>query len=314
MNRTLLLCIALYVCVGAQSADFVSPNYANSAAEYLRMPLHASVAALGTAVVASRDDLANAQYNPAILDALPAETMDVRGTFSILALDQKHTGANFAGNAGSYFVYGISYINFGVGGIPNTNSIGKELGTFSYNNTSIAASAAGRIMSSIAVGATVRYINEHLFNRSANGLGFDVGATFIPVPFLSLGICAQNIGSYVWWNTGTTERVTPTGRIGVCGMFLGKTLLVETDFIKTLQRPEEFAGGIQYFFLNLFYIRGGINGAVDVQNQRSNYPDYSLGVGMRHSFFGFDYACLIPPDPNLGLTHKISLCASIKNF
>lgn len=314
MNRMVFLCLALYGCVAAQSADFSSEGYANSAAEYLRLPLHASAAALGSAVVASREDLANAQYNPAILDALPAEeTADLFGSFSNLTLDRKLRGASLAFKTGAYVVYGISYANFGVGGIEERDDIGLRTGTFSYSANAFTASAAGRVTDAIAFGASIRYIREKLYSASANGLGLDLGVTCQPLPFLSLGASVQNMGSYLWWSTGTRDEVVPTGRVGVCGLFLDKTLLVETDFIKAPKRPEEIGAGIQYYFLRHLYVRGGISSDIKLEDQTSKYPDYALGIGMRHASFGFDYACLIP-DSKLGLDHRISLFASIRNF
>lgn len=317
MNKLFLTFTALYVCVAAQSRDFTSPNYAG-AAEYLKLPVHASSASLGGAIVASRDDLANVQFNPALLDALSPDSMHVIGTYTIMDYDRQHNGFDFAGNAGSYFVYGISYINYGVGKIDGRDHAGYQTGAFSYLPFAVTASAAGRIMNTIVLGGAVRYINERLSTENANGIGFDIGATFSPRPFLTFGTSVQNLGSYLWWRTGTRDQVLPTGRIGVCGHLLNKTLLIETDFIKTQKQPEEMAVGIQYLFFDYLFARGGITTAVDVENQRSKYPDYSLGVGMRYASLGFDYACLIPDNRSLasllGITHKLTLSASIKNF
>jgi hypothetical protein len=318
MNKIFLTFITLYACVAAQSRDFTSVNYASGAAEYLKLPIHASSAALGSAVVASRNDLANVQYNPAILDALPQGEMNIVGTYSILTLDRRHNGLDFAGNAGNYFVYGISYLNYGVGKIDGRDTFGIQTGMFDYAANAITASAAGRVTNNIALGATLRYINESLSVENVNGIGFDIGATYLPLPFLSFGASVQNLGSYLWWSTGTREAVLPAGRIGVCGNLLKKTLLIETDFIKTQTQPEEVAAGIQYYFLDLLYVRGGINTAVAVEKQSSKYPDYSLGLGMRYLSLGFDYACQIPDSRSLesvlGIKHKLTLCASIKNF
>lgn len=318
MNKLFLTFTALYVCIAAQSRDFTSSNYAGGAAEYLKLPVHASSAALGTAVTAWRDDLANAQYNPAILDALPQDDLYGIVSFSLLANDRKHYGANIAGTVGTYFVLGISYVHYGVGNIDERTDYGDSIGSFDYGTNAIAASAAGRISNNLAVGATVRMLLEKLYSENAGGAGLDFGATYQPLPYISLGASIQNVGSYLWWNTGHRDQVLPTGRVGVCGKLLNNTLLIETDFIKTQKQPEEIAAGIQYFFLDLFFVRGGLNTAVKAVEQSSKYPDYSLGLGMRYLSIGFDYACQIPDsrslESSLGLKHKLSFYGSIKRF
>jgi hypothetical protein len=99
----------------------------------------------------------------------------------------------------------------------------------------------------------------------------------------------------------------------VAGLFLDKSLITEIDVLKTVQQPVQISLGVQYTLFKIISARGGISTDTDIMKYHSRYPDYSFGLGVRYSIFGFDYACIIP-DSDLGLSHKISLVMAITDF
>jgi hypothetical protein len=168
-------------------------------------------------------------------------------------------------------------------------------------------------MGNISIGARARYLNQSFTNvdgGSAHGMGFDAGATFAPDSHVCLGASVLNIGSYLFWATGQVDQVLPQARAGVAGLFFHKRLIVEADVAKTLRQPIDAALGIEYTAFGVIAVRGGATTSIDIQERHSRDPDYSAGVGVHYSFFGFDYALVIPTE-SVGLTHKISLLLKI---
>jgi hypothetical protein len=323
--KKILFYLLLFPCLAfAQYAGFASSGYSAGAAEYLKRPMSAQTAALAGSVVAWRQGLAGTQFNPAIYDATPSGAIHANGTYTFMTLDRKLAGAEAAGTVGDFLACGLSFISYGVGNIEARDEYGNNQGAFSDLENAITASVAGRFLWNIAGGASVRYLYAGMhkdknadpdldLGEQANGVGVDLGATWEPLPQLCVGASVQNILSKLWWSTGTRDDVLATVRIGISGIFLKKSLCAELDFIKPLQQPEEISFGVQYMLLEMFSFRGGIASAVDLSEYHSKYPDYSLGLGFRYMFFGFDYALTIP-ESELGLSHKVSLDFTIMNI
>jgi hypothetical protein len=313
MSKVISLFLVLAASAFAQYADFASTGYSAGAAEYLKRPVSAQSAALAGAVVAWREDLAGVQFNPAILDATPAGSYLLHGTYSVMTLDRRHLGADAAGTVGNYLAAGISFTNYGVGNIEGRDSLGFQTDTFDYSENSFALSAAGRIVGNVAIGGTFRYLYEKLSTGRANGIGFDLGVTYEPLPILCVGMSVQNLLSRLWWNTGHDDPVLTSARLGVAGLFLDKSIIAEIDVLKTLQQPIQICIGVQYTLFKIVSARGGISMDADYLKYHVRYPDYSCGIGVRYSIFGFDYALVIP-DSDLGLSHKISIAVALRDI
>lgn len=67
----------------------------------------------------------------------------------------------------------------------------------------------------LAIGATSKVVYRKLMDYSAWGVGFDAGMKWNPTEAFSMGINLQDIfGTYMFWDSGVTESVTPTAKIG----------------------------------------------------------------------------------------------------
>lgn len=64
-------------------------------------------------------------------------------------------------------------------------------------------------------GANLKVVNKSIGSNSAWGLGLDLGAILAPWKILKVGINLQDITTtYLAWDTGTKEIISPTVRIG----------------------------------------------------------------------------------------------------
>ena len=284
---------------------FSSPGYAYGAAAYLDRPLHAYSAALCKAVTAWCDGLAGVQYNPAILDA--SKSVQLSGSNSFLTDDRKLIAVDGAIPIGPYLVLGPGFRTFGVAGLEQRNEYGVLEGHFENHESAIELAMAGRFVCNISAGFRARYLNQiykgltGTDEGNANGMGFDAGAFWQPDNHVCIGVSGLNIGSYVWWGTGHRDIVLPQARLGLAGIFLNRSLIVEADVARTLRQPVDLAMGIQYTLFGILSARAGAATGVDIESGHSRNPTISLGAGARYSFFECNYSITIPTDDSQGM-------------
>jgi hypothetical protein len=74
----------------------------------------------------------------------------------------------------------------------------------------------GRSLSDVlSVGASSKIIYRKLMQYSAWGIGFDAAVKWNPTSAFALGMTLQDVfGTYMFWNTGLSESVSPTAKIG----------------------------------------------------------------------------------------------------
>ncbi len=304
LNHILLLFLTI-TALQAGESDFASSGYARGAAEYLKLPRHAHSAALAGATAAWQEEFAGIQYNPAILDAV-VDIVPVIATYSFMTWDRKHQGVDAAMPLGDFVISGLSLMKYGVGDIEGRDSLGNPTEDFDYSANTVALSVAGRLQWPVSLGITARYIHEQMAGEQGHGCGFDIGATYWPIEQLCIGISGRNIGSYLWWTTDHRDQVLPTAQLGIAGRFLDTTLIAELDVAKTLRQPIDVSLGLQYKLFGILSIRAGMATSLDIAERDYRDFDFSVGLGMRYSWFGVDYAMPIN-SARLGLTHKISV-------
>ncbi|MDD5674508.1 MAG: PorV/PorQ family protein [Chitinivibrionales bacterium] len=300
--------LALHSGLFAQSQDFASLGYANTAAAYLYLPNNAQSIALSGSVTAWKNKSSWSQFNPALLDAV--NPYSVSFTTAIMDNDRHFYAAAVPIPTGPYFITGISLISFGVNNIEGRDEFGGLTQNFNDNETAVALTAAGKLPYNISCGIAGRYLNQMLETGRANGFGFDAGATYDPFSCLTIGISALHIGSHLAWNTGENDLVRPTGRLGIAGNLADSTLRIEGDFIKADYMPLEMSAGAEYVLLKMFAVRAGASTSVLIADQKSALPDFSAGLGIYFNFLTADFACKIPGN-GLAPSYRISLTIDI---
>ncbi len=312
LKKSLILLLAgIIIPVPVLSDEFQSSTYADGAAVYLKLPAHAYSASLSSAVTAWKKELGGIQYNPAVLDA--AERYHLTGSHAFMTYDRVFQAVDLAIPVGEFLVLGGSFRTLGVDDIEERDKFGNLEGTFSERENSFAVSIAGRLKWNISWGARLRYLNQYyktIEDGTAHGIGIDAGALYQPIDKLNIGISVLNMGSRLWWATGHMDKVLTEARLGVAGLFLDQALVVEGDIAKNLTQPVDVSLGVEYTIIKIVGIRGGIHSAIDIHDKEIRDPGFSLGIGMRYRFIGFDYSFFVPRS-ELGPTHKISVIANI---
>jgi hypothetical protein len=294
---------------------------------------------MGGSFTAVANDITAAYYNPAGLAGLNYPQISLMHAEHFGNLVNYDYGA-VAIPYGTDLSFGISAVRLGVDGIPDTrealvdpegnvvyditdprNRIDPGLITeFSNQDWVFYLTFAKRHSENFYWGANIKIIRRDIAEEGATGIGFDVGALYMPVENLYVGANIQDVTTtLVAWSTGRNELVSPTAKLGAAYMLkiLGGTITTAFDFDLRFENRRSSAyanlgpvsfdthAGLEYTFKNLFSIRGGYN---DVKQ-------FTVGAGVKlpklnidYSFARFSYAEI----DRLPDTHRISLILTLE--
>ncbi|GAB5518286.1 MAG: hypothetical protein RhofKO_05370 [Rhodothermales bacterium] len=167
-----------------------------TAADFLSIPVGARGAAMGGAVTASVNDASAIYWNPAGL----AEMRNGAGFMAEYAQWLAGIDFNFASvvlpAAGGTVGLGVTSMRTGemdVTTVDQQNGTGE---TFSAGSFAVSASYGRALTDRFSLGLTGKYVNERIWNSSANGFAIDVGTMFItPFRDVRLGAAITNFGT-----------------------------------------------------------------------------------------------------------------------
>ena len=319
------------------SGQVVLSKYAG---EFLAIGVGGRASAMGGAQSAAVRDVTAGYWNPAGLAFVDYPQISL--------MHEEHFGNlvnyNYASVAipyGKDMSFGASLIRLGVDGIPDTrealiDGVTKEViyditnprarldpsRITEFNNTDYALflTFAKRHSDNFYFGANAKLIRRDIAEFGATGIGFDVGAVYMPYDDLYLGANIQDVTTtLIAWDTGRQELISPTMKIGAAYALdiLGGLLTPAVDFDLRFE-GREFASnfnigpvsfdhhfGLEYNFQDIIAIRGGYN---DV-NQ------FTMGAGVKLPKLNIDYSFMRMNSGELERlpdSHRISLVLTLE--
>jgi hypothetical protein len=167
-----------------------------SAATFLRIPVGARAAGMGSSFVSMTDDPASIYWNPSNMSSVKTNALIVDHSLWL---------------PGIYFDFAglvLPVENLGTFGISATilhtdemevTTIEEPMGTgetFTASSFALGVSYSRSLTDRFSIGGTFKYIQETIFNSSASGIAFDVG-TIYQTPFagIRLGASISNFGT-----------------------------------------------------------------------------------------------------------------------
>ncbi len=218
---------------------------------------------------------------------------------------------------------GFSAIQLSTGEIENTTIL-QPHGTgvfFDAADLAVSVSYGRQIIEQVSVGITGKYINQRIWNSSAQTFAFDFGVILkTGYKDINMGFSFQNFGPeltmrgsdltktvdldpnsttnpVVESNLATQPFSLPTSyRASISMGFISNTgliqsdnssLLVAADAVHLNDNPEHYNIGMEYGFMQTFYLRGGYIFNTDEEG-------LTLGSGISFDFgstnVSFDYA------------------------
>lgn len=337
MKRSVVFIFVFFVTVSAQ-------EIAKYGGEFMTIGIGGRALGVGSAYAALANDVTAGYWNPAGLARIEYPQIAI-------SHDERYGNlinydyAAFAFPSGANTInletqekefnaesFAISIIRLGVDGIPDTrkawaDSNGNKLFddganlrpdynaiTF-FNASDLVAyfTYAKQSSEDFFYGANVKLIRRNIGEFHGTGIGFDIGAQYLATDQLTLGANLQDATTtFVSWNTGTNELITPTLKLGAAyyfELFEGKlTPAFGTDVRFENRRFSAVANlgpvsfdpqvGIEFDYKKIVAVRAGYN---DIGNLTLGAGIHLRKLDIDYSFAKFDAA------DQLGNTHRISL-------
>lgn len=334
MKNAILVVFFLLFSITSIYSQTVISKYAG---EFLAIGVGGRALAMGSAQVAIVNDVTSGYWNPAGLARINYP--------QIALMHEEHFGNlinyNYAGVAipyGTDMSFGLSVMRSSIDGIPDTrnalydaNGDGilditsdrldySKISEFSNTDWAIYLTFSKRQTENFYWGANVKIIRRDLAEYGATGIGFDLGAVYVPTENLFLGANIQDVTTtLVAWSTGRNELISPTAKIGAAYALkiLGGTIMPAVDFdirFENRKTASTFAvgpvsvdahAGLEYKFKNAFAIRAGYN---DVK-------EFTVGAGLYLPKLTLDYSYAQfsqSQTESLPASHRISLIVTLE--
>lgn len=294
---TLLLISIFISTIAAQDVEKVG----TSAATFLRVPVGARAVAMGGAFVATSNDVSSLFWNAGGLARLDHYELMVDYTPWL-------PGLNF-----NYIALAIPLQGYGTLGISVT-SLGTEkmavttpdqpMGTgetFDAQSVALGVSFSRKLTERFSLGATVKYVNERIFNSAATGFALDIGAVYdTPFKGIRFGFSVSNFGTKMQMNGDDLNL-----RVDIAPDIKGNNQSVVGQ-LKTDQfdMPLIMRVGLAWDALNSEFHRLTIS--ADGLNPNDN--GHSMNIGAEYAFFNEQvqlragYNELFLDEPEKGLT------------
>jgi hypothetical protein len=253
MKKTVLFTLMIsLLAVHAYSAS----DDAGLAGPYLRNGVGARPMGMGGAFTAIAEGPEATYYNPAGM-AFDLK-LGVELSYKSMSLDRHLSHAAISFPIRNEAAMAASWVNAGVGDVTGRGSSEQITGDISNNQNAFTLSFAKAVDSSIAIGGTLRYLQEKLDNLSSFTIGLDLGAKARIARMILIGATVQNIGSILRWDSSKywgdngssyDERFPLVARLGLAGNILSGRLIPAVDFEKSGTMNIRFRAGAEYWFV-----------------------------------------------------------------
>jgi len=336
-NLIINFLLTMFLC---SSLLFGQTEVGKYAGEFLSLGVGGRALGMGGAHVAVAEDVTSGYWNPAGLAKMNYPQISL--------MHEEHFGSlvnyNYAAVAipyGSDMSFGISAIRLSIDGIPDTRDalIDRQTGQqitdptnvnwgldyskiteFSNTDWAFFLSFAKRHSDNFYWGANVKFIRRDIAEFGATGIGFDVGALYMPYENLTLGANLMDLTTTLLaWDTGRNELISPTAKLGasyLLNILWGKfTPAIDFDVrFENRQSASNFnlgpvsfdtRLGMEYSYKNIIAIRGGYN---DVKQ-------FTIGAGVKFPKLNIDYTFATfneSESESLPDTHRISLILTLE--
>jgi len=324
--------------INSSNAQTVFGKYAG---EFMAIGIGGRPLGMGGAFTGIADDVTAGYYNPAGLANLnypQIALMHSEQFGNLVNYDYGAVGIPF----GEDLTFGLSIMRLGVDGIPDTrnalidgrtgelikdiNNIYARLDysqitEFSNQDWAFYLTFAKRQSENFYWGANIKIIRRDIAEFSANGIGFDVGAYWLPIENFWGGGGGEGVGTtLVAWSTGRNELISPTLKIGGAYRIveiLGGHIMPALDFDVRFENRQfasnfnlgpvsfDMHAGLEWNIQNLVYIRGGYN---DVKQ-------FTVGAGVKLPKLNIDYSFARFNESELDRlpdSHRISLILTLE--
>ena len=191
----LILTVLMMVVVAAPAGAQIISKKGTASAQFLLIPVGARSAALGGAVTAGVADASAMHWNPGALAGV--RTRQVMIEHSTWIADLQHNFVGVALPMGSAGTFGVSVTALTMDDMEETTfeqqeGTGVRFGAGSY---AVGVHYGRYLLTNFAIGGSVKWITERIYNTSSSGLAVDVGTSYVtPFDGARFGVRIANFG------------------------------------------------------------------------------------------------------------------------
>lgn len=276
--KRLFFITGLMCCINCLYAEIQGGGQAGA---FLRRGVNSHAIAMGSAFTAIANDASALYWNPAGLCQI--NNCEFMSMYSLLSLDRKQFFLSFTKNFSKYAAVGFGWLKYGVGDIEVRDYMGELLDKFSDSENCFYFSVAKKI-NIASLGLSAKYIHHSLYDYSANGLSFDLGA-MVYLSTFSIGLNLQDIGGSIKWDTDSNleESIPVLYRLGAAYHPGFLPFVVSSEVAKIPGGKYILRCGAEYMVLQQVGLRAGFNGDKPALGA-------VLNVNMNQVDVNFDYA------------------------
>ena len=290
-------------------------------AEQLLIPVGARGLATGGAFVANLTGLESVYYNPAGLDVLPGTEAMFSYMNYIADINVSYFGVSTS--LGDFGSIAVTFKSFDFGDIPITTADFPDGDgrTYAPSFITFGLTYSKLVTDRVSIGTNFKFISESIQNTSANGFAIDFGVQYRFDQQFSIGVALMNIGPNMQYsgpelqqrtNVSGSNPGSPTGSFEIVSEGFQipsyfqlsmaydynineqNNLVLGSAFIANNSLEDKFNFGLEYGFMNTFFLRGGYNLSVGSEFENSIYG-FTAGAGIAYDLGGdfglvFDYA------------------------
>lgn len=294
MIRKILLLMIIAINITADDA-----GEAVTSIPHLQMGVGARASGMGGAFVGLADDATTTYWNPAGLSRISVYRTHIASMYSKMSFDRVYSYLSvYEKLENNYGGLGLSWYNFRIDNIEETDISGNVSGMQNYAVNTFALSYGNSIIDTLKAGISLKYYYLKYLSNDAKGIGIDFGALYKPFgPFFQVGLVVQDINFGICWNTERKDLVYPDVRLGFSYNILYEKLIILADLEDNFKARLKTHFGAEYWLNEYTGIRAGLN---DLK--------LTAGLSFKITNYQIDYSCLLDNN-DLGDIHRFSIQA-----
>ena len=286
--------------------------------EFLRVDMSARAAALGGTFVSNSDDPNVIFYNPAGLNLLNDNPISFSFVKHLMDINLASLSYSTQYEDWGRFGGAVKYINYG--SFTEADEFGNRGGEFGVGEVAFIVGYANSLDQNFNYGANLKFIYSKIADRSATGLGLDLGLNYIvPEQELSVGFSIMNVGTQLSSYYETKEELPLDIAIGVSKKLQHLPLRLSLDFHKLnqdrddfIQRFKAFSVGAEFTLSKVLRLRFGYDNEKrsDLKiGSSAGIAGFNAGLGALISNYTFDYG--FSSMGVIGALHRVSVTTNL---
>jgi opacity protein-like surface antigen len=289
-----------------------------TAAQFLGISMGAKAIAMGSAFVASREDVSSLYWNPGAFVQANKSEFAFANTEWLVGTKIRWAGLMLNLDGDNAVGLSMTQLDYGE---EDVNTVALPEGTgerWNAKDLAIGLSYARRLTDHFSIGGTAKYVNQTIYNESASSITFDLGLLFVTdFNGLRIGMSMSNFGGDMTLdgrdllnrvdtdptNSGSNKTLVAKlktdpwpmpllFRVGVAMDVVKDDLMsvtVAVDGLRPSDNTESVNVGAEVGVMDMFFVRGGYKSLFSNEpplNKDVQQDGLTLGAGIKYNING----------------------------